>query len=112
MVAATEEDVGFDRRVTGDGVAWLLDLTRTLCPVLLQGEVAENWTGLRPGSETGDPLIGPVPGYEGLWVSAGHFRTGAKEAPATAMLVAEALTTGETPPLLAAFAPAAQGVGS
>ena len=97
MVAATEEDVGFDRRVTGDGVAWLLDLTRTLCPVLLQGEVAENWTGLRPGSETGDPLIGPVPGYEGLWVSAGHFRTGAKEAPATAMLVAEALATGDFP---------------
>ena len=76
MVAATEEDVGFDRRVTGDGVAWLLGLTRTLCPVLLQGEIAETWTGLRPGSETGDPLIGPVPGYEGLWVSAGHFRTG------------------------------------
>ena len=105
VVAATEEDVGFDRRVTGDGVAWLLGLTRTLCPVLLQGEVAEHWTGLRPGSETGDPLIGPVPGYEGLWVSAGHFRTGAKEAPATAMLVAEALVSGEIPPLLAAFAP-------
>ena len=112
MVAATEENVGFDRRVTGDGVAWLLDLTRTLCPVLLQGEVAETWTGLRPGSETDNPLIGPVPGYEGLWVSAGHFRTGAKEAPATAVLVAEALTTGETPPLLAAFSPAAQGVGT
>jgi glycine oxidase len=112
LVAATEEDVGFDRRVTGEGVAWLLDLTRTLCPVLLQGEVAETWTGLRPGSETGDPLIGPVPGIEGLWVSAGHFRTGAKEAPATAMLVAEALTTGKTPPLLTVFSPAAQGIGA
>jgi glycine oxidase len=112
MVAATEEEVGFDRRVTGDGVAWLLNLTRTLCPVLLQGEVAETWTGLRPGSETDNPLMGPVPGYEGLWVSAGHFRTGAKEAPATAMLVAEAVTTGEMPPLLAAFSPAAQGVAA
>lgn len=112
MVAATEEDVGFDRRVTGDGVAWLLELTRTLCPVLLQGEVAETWTGLRPGSETNDPLIGPVPGYDGLWVCAGHFRTGAKEAPATAALVAEAVTTGETPAILRAFDPAAQGVSA
>jgi glycine oxidase len=112
MVAATEEDAGFDRRVTGDGVAWLLELTRTLCPMLLQGEVAETWTGLRPGSETTDPLIGPVPGYEGLWVCAGHFRTGAKEAPATATLVAEALATGKTPPLLKAFYPAAQGIGA
>ena len=112
LVAATEEDAGFDRRVTGEGVAWLLELTRTLCPVLLQGEVAETWTGLRPGTETANPLIGPVPGYAGLWVSAGHFRTGAKEAPATAALVAEALTTGRTPPLLEPFAPAAQGISA
>ncbi len=111
LVAATEEDAGFDRRVTGDGVAWLLDLTRKLCPVLLQGEIAQTWTGLRPGTETGEPLIGPVPGHEGLWVCAGHFRTGAKEAPATATLVAEAIVTGETPPLLRPFDPAAQGLG-
>jgi len=112
MVAATEEEAGFDRRVTGVGVAWLLELARTLCPVLLQGEVAETWTGLRPGSETNDPLIGPVPGLDGLWVSAGHFRTGAKEAPATAMLVAEALVTGSVSPTLQVFDPAAQGVGA
>ena len=112
LVAATEEDVGFDRRVTGEGVAWLLELTRTLCPILLQGEVAETWTGLRPGTETANPLIGPVPGYAGLWVSAGHFRTGAKEAPATAALVAEALTTERIPSLLTPFAPAAQGLST
>jgi glycine oxidase len=111
LVAATEEEAGFDRRVTGDGVAWLLDLTGTLCPVLLQGEIAQTWTGLRPGTETGEPLIGPVPGYQGLWVSAGHFRTGAKEAPATASLVAEAIVSGETPSLLQPFDPAAQGLG-
>ena len=110
LVAATEEDAGFDRRVTGEGIAWLLELTRTLCPVLLLGEVAETWTGLRPGTETANPLIGPVPGYSGLWVCAGHFRTGAKEAPATAALVAEALTENEIPTLLRPFAPATQGV--
>ncbi len=112
MVAATEEYKGFDRRITGDGVAWLLNLARTLCPVLLDGEIAETWSGLRPGSETNDPLIGPVPGYDGLWVSAGHFRTGAKEGPATAILVAEALTTGAIPDLLTPFAPTGQPVGA
>ena len=107
LVAATEEDVGFDRRVTGDGVAWLLDLTRTLCPGLLAGELVESWTGLRPGSERGEPLIGPVPGYAGLWVAAGHHRTGAKEAPGTAECVAESLVSGRVDPLLAPFAPGA-----
>ena len=89
-----------------------LGLTRTVCPVLLQGEVAETWSGLRPGSETDNPLIGPVPGFEGLWVSAGHFRTGAKEAPATATLVADALVKGQVSPVLAAFSPAAQGISA
>lgn len=107
VVAATEEEAGFDRRVTGEGVAWLLDLARTLCPGLLDGELVESWSGLRPGSATGDPMLGPVPAWEGLWVATGHFRTGAKEAPATAEIVADALV-GEAPdPLLAAFAPPA-----
>lgn len=109
MVAATEEDAGFDRRVTGDGIAWLLDLTRTLCPRLLEGTLAETWTGLRPGSGTGEPMIGAVPGLDGLWVAAGHFRTGAKEAPATAMLAAAAIAGEDPDPLLAAFAPPAAG---
>ncbi|MDQ3694115.1 MAG: FAD-dependent oxidoreductase [Chloroflexota bacterium] len=106
LVAATEEhDAGFDRRVTGEGVAWLLDLTRALCPVLLQGEVVQTWTGLRPGTDTVNPMIGPVPGHDGLWVAAGHFRSGAVEAPGTAELVATAIATGTHDPLLAAFAP-------
>lgn len=109
LVAATEEEAGFDRRVTGHGTAWLLELTRTLCPVLLEGELVESWTGLRPGSATGDPLIGPVPGYAGLWVAAGHFRTGAKEAPATGELVAGAIVDAVSDPVLAPFAPAGSG---
>lgn len=104
MVAATEEYVGFDRRVTGEGIAWLLDLTRTLCPGLLDGEVVEQWTGLRPGTERGEPMIGPVPGHDGLWVAAGHFRTGAKEAPGTAELVASSIISGQVDPLLTPFA--------
>jgi len=105
IVAATEEDAGFDRRVTGDGVAWLLELTRTICPSLLAGELVESWTGLRPGTDGGEPLIGPVPGVEGLWVAAGHFRTGAKEGPATAELVATSIVSGRVDPLLAPFSP-------
>lgn len=105
VVAATEEDAGFDRRVTGDGIRWLLDLTRTLCPDLLAGELVETWSGLRPGSTTGEPLIGPVPGFDGLWVASGHFRTGAKEAPGTADLVASSLVSGRIDPLLLPFVP-------
>jgi glycine oxidase len=110
VVAATyEPDAGFDRRVTGEGIAWLLSLVRTICPVLLEGEVIQTWTGLRPGTDTPEPMIGPVPGIDNLWVAAGHNRTGAVEAPATAELVADAIVSGQAAPLLASFAPPAAG---
>jgi glycine/D-amino acid oxidase-like deaminating enzyme len=50
-------------------------------------------------------MIGPVPGLDGLWVAAGHFRTGAVEAAGTAELVAAAIAEQEIEPLLTAFAP-------
>lgn len=110
LVAATEEhDAGFDRRVTGEGIEWLLNKTRQLCPVLLEGEVVRTWTGFRPGTATADPMIGPVPGFTGLWVAAGHYRSGAVETAATAELVAAAIAENEFEPLLAAFAPPAVG---
>ncbi|HET7034968.1 MAG TPA: glycine oxidase ThiO [Thermomicrobiaceae bacterium] len=103
--AATEEEAGFDRRVTGEAVAWLIDLAGTLCPSLPRGELVSSWTGLRPATADGEPIMGPVPGYEGLWVAAGHFRTGAKEAPASAELVATSLLSGRVDPLLQPFLP-------
>lgn len=105
LAAATEEDAGFDRRVTGDGLTWLLNLAQTLCPSLVKGEVAETWTGLRPGTQRGEPYMGPVPGYEGLWVAAGHFRTGAKEAPGSAELIVESLVSGTVDERLTPFLP-------
>lgn len=105
LAAATEEEVGFDRRVTGDGVNWLLGLASTLRPTLLAGEVVSTWTGLRPGTADREPLMGPVEQYEGLWVAAGHFRTGAKEAPGSVELIASSLVSGQLHPLLERFTP-------
>jgi glycine oxidase len=107
VAATTEPEAGFDRRVTGAGLAWLLSLVRTLCPALLEGEVIDSWAGLRPGTATINPMLGPVPGVPGLWVAAGHHRTGAVEAPATMELIAAALAENEVEPLLAEFAPPA-----
>lgn len=109
LVAATEEDVGFDRGVTDEGSEWLMDLTRRLCPALLRGTVVDRWAGLRPGTPSGEPLIGPVPDVDGLWVASGHFRTGAKEAPGTAELVASSLLSGRVDPLLRPFVPGPLG---
>ena len=53
-----------------------------------------SWAGLRPGNVDGLPYLGSVPGWENLYVAAGHFRAGIQTSPATGMLMADLLTVG------------------
>jgi D-amino-acid dehydrogenase len=63
------------------------------------------WAGLRPATADGLPLIGAVPGREGLYVAAGHTMLGVTLAPATAAALAPLVLRGETVPELAPFDP-------
>lgn len=49
---------------------------------------------LLPTSPDNTPLVGAVPGVEGLYVAAGHGCWGILMAPATGLVMAELLTTG------------------
>ena len=63
-------------------------------PGLATVPVTRVWSGVRPVTPHGSPLIGPVPGIEGLWVAAGHGGQGVMLAPATGRMLAEYLTLG------------------
>jgi D-hydroxyproline dehydrogenase subunit beta len=55
----------------------------------------------RPQSLDGRPLVGELPGLEGLWAAAGHGPWGISTGPATARMVADALLgRAEVPPAL------------
>ena len=70
------------------------------------GDVAAaTWAGLRPATADGLPLIGAVPGREGLYVAAGHTMLGVTLAPATAAALAPLVLYGERVPELAPFDP-------
>ncbi len=86
-VGATEEHVGFDRRVTAAGVRGLLDDAARLVPALADASFRSAWAGLRPETPDHLPLVGPVPTLDGLLVAAGHFRTGVLLSPATGEIV-------------------------
>jgi D-amino-acid dehydrogenase len=51
----------------------------------------------RPLSFDGRPLVGEVPGVEGLWIAAGHGPWGISTGPATARLVADRLLGRRAP---------------
>lgn len=67
------------------------------------GEVELEWTGLRPYPPDGIPVIGRVPGRDGLWVATGHGRMGITLGPPTGELLAEAILDGAEPRELEPF---------
>lgn len=105
-VGATEEQAGFDKRVTPAGVRELIGLIEALSPGLLEGEIAATWAGLRPGTIDREPIIGQVPGHEHLWVATGHFRAGVQLAIGTAEVMAASIVAGTPDPILDPISPA------
>src|SRR6266700_2247583 len=96
-VGATVEHVGFDRAVTPAGLATLLTALATLTPDLNKARFVRVWSGLRPGSADGLPLIGPSQSLQGLWIAGGHFRDGILLGPLTGHIVAELIQGHSTP---------------
>jgi glycine oxidase len=104
VVGATVERVGFDRRVDPLTIRRLQAQAAKLWPPIASAEVVESWTGLRPGTSDGLPLIGSA-GHPRCWVATGHFRNGILLAPATGLIVRQ-LLQGSPPAIgLEAFVP-------
>jgi glycine oxidase len=106
FAGATVEDVGFRPRTTERGLSWLRRMARSLVPALRYAEVSSAWAGLRPGSPDDKPILGPVPGWEGVTVATGHFRNGILLAPITGRLIAEYVLEGCLSEAMASFSPA------
>ena len=103
VVGATQEEQGFDTRVTAGGVYELLRDVLAMLPGLREIDLVETWAGLRPGAPDNAPIIGT--GDDGILYATGHYRNGILTAPITGVAVA-ALVQGREPPVdLAPFSP-------
>ncbi len=99
VVGATEEHVGFDRRVTAGGLATLLAAAPRAVPALASAGFRRAWAGLRPETPDHLPIVGPLPSVDGLLVATGHHRNGVLLSAVTAELVrGELLGDGATEP--------------
>ncbi len=105
VVGATNEDVGFDRALTPAGLGGLLAEAQEISSHVGAFAIREMWTGLRPATPDGLPILGRT-GIEGLLYAAGHYRNGILLAPVTATVIA-ALIDGQSSPVpIEAFASA------
>jgi glycine oxidase len=96
ILGSTMEYVGFDPKVTPEGVARIFAATMALCPGLLRAKLRRTWAGLRPVTPDGLPVVGADPALQGLWYATGHGRNGILLAGLTGLLMAQ-LLAGERP---------------
>lgn len=75
VVGATQENAGFAKEITIAGISHLLKVL-SVVPALVQAKMNYTFVGLRPMSSDGMPLLGPLPGWEGLHVTTGHAQHG------------------------------------
>jgi len=106
FVGATVEEVGYRKRTTARGLAFLRRMANALVPALRYAAHVDAWAAFRPGSADNLPILGAVPGWEGLWVASGHFRNGILLAPVTGQLMARSLLDGREVEGLSPFSPA------
>ena len=105
LIGSTEEpEAGFEKGNTAEGVAELLAFATRLVPGLASAELERCWSGLRPGTRDGLPFIGPVPGWDNVFVATGHFRAGVQLSIGTGQVVTELFTGKPTCVSLEAFA--------
>lgn len=98
LVGATESKAGFRDHPTLGGLGSLAQAAMMLAPGLSEAEVAAYWSGLRPGTPDGLPILGPVPGWSGLYLATGHYRNGILLGPLTGLIIAR-LIQGEPAPI-------------
>ncbi|NOY73337.1 MAG: glycine oxidase ThiO [Gammaproteobacteria bacterium] len=95
LCGSTVENVGFNKDLTEEANDKLRSAAEYLIPELKDIPLERQWAGLRPGSATGIPYIGEVPGLANLYVNVGHYRNGVVLGPAAARLLADVILDRE-----------------
>ncbi|GAA2255797.1 FAD-dependent oxidoreductase [Streptomyces ruber] len=94
-----------DVRDGEEAVALIAAAAARHAPVLAKTPVRAAWSGVRPMSPDGLPVVGPAAGAPGLWLLTGFGIDGMPLAPGAARLLTEHLVSGTRPVAAEPFAP-------
>ena len=86
----------FDRRTTETAKLELLQRAIDVFPDLERAELVQQLAGSRPLSPDSKPIIGPVPGLEGVLLATGHATKGIHLGPITGRIITDYICRGST----------------
>ena len=86
----------FDRQPTGTARLELLRRAIDVFPDLERAELVQQLAGSRPLSPDSKPIIGPIPGREGVLLATGHTTKGIHLGPITGRIITDYICRGST----------------
>ena len=86
----------FDRQPSESARLELLQRAIDVFPDLERAELVQQLAGSRPLSPDAKPIIGPVPGREGVFLATGHTTKGIHLGPITGRIIADYIRDGAT----------------
>ena len=92
LVGSCRQDGVSDAQVDPAVLGQVLRSAIALLPCLAQMHIIRTWTGMRPATPDGRPLIGRHPARSNVWLACGHEGLGVTTAFGTAALLAAQMT--------------------
>ena len=99
----TEEDVGFDETPTAEARDSIMASLLKMVPSLIEARLVQQTACIRPLSSDGLPVLGPVDGWEGVYVATGAGRKGILLGPSMGRVTADLIAKGATDIAIDAF---------
>ena len=96
LAATVENGAGFNVTPSGKALESLSQRGMRMIPELESHQLVLQTACVRPVSSDGDPILGKVPGKEGMFIATGTGGKGILLAPVIGQALADLITTGET----------------
>ena len=105
IIGGTREFVGFEEQNTFEAIEGMMKRAARFFPALKDVSVIRFFSGFRPFTPDGMPLLGPVKTLPGFYMAAGHEGDGIALSAITGKLVAEQIVFGQSSYPIDAFSP-------
>ncbi|MBT5628437.1 MAG: FAD-binding oxidoreductase [Chloroflexi bacterium] len=96
LAATVQDGTGFDVTPSGDALESLSMRGVRMIPELESHELVLQTACMRPVTPDGDPVLGKVPGKDGVFIATGTGGKGILMGPVIGRAMADLITTGET----------------
>lgn len=105
IIGGTREFAGYKEQNTFEAIDVMMKRAARFFPALENVSAIRFFSGFRPYTPDGMPLLGPVKTLGGFYMAAGHEGDGIALSPITGKLVAEQIVNGESSYNIDAFSP-------